>query len=162
MFFIGSYIWKDLSDMIIKDYLSTAVPYMNTQVGGENKTCIVFRFHPFRLYLVQWSIRAAGFLQLLIWSPSFEVCWLKASSYFGNKFCRRYFSGFLGLSEGCLSQGKNGHSNICRRQPLTNLKSVEADHLTSNFLKAISHKFFMLHSWIPWPICKCQLLDEFM
>ena len=28
----------------------------------------------------------------------------------------------------------------------------KADHITSNFLKAVSHKFYLVHSWIPWPI----------
>ena len=27
----------------------------------------------------------------------------------------------------------------------------QADHVISNFLKASFHKFYLLHSWIPWP-----------
>ena len=27
-----------------------------------------------------------------------------------------------------------------------------ADHITLNFLKAVFHKFYLVHSWIPWPI----------
>ena len=26
----------------------------------------------------------------------------------------------------------------------------KADHITSNFLKAIFHNFYLVHSWIPW------------
>ena len=56
---------------------------------------------------------------------------------------------------------KNGTSKICGRQPLKNLKwktafkkleviwSAEADHITSNFLKAVFHKFYFVHSGIP-------------
>ena len=25
------------------------------------------------------------------------------------------------------------------------------DHITSNFSKAVIHKFYLVHSWIPWP-----------
>ena len=25
-----------------------------------------------------------------------------------------------------------------------------ADHITSNFLKAVFHKFYLVYSWIPW------------
>ena len=41
---------------------------------------------------------------------------------------------------------KNGSSKFCGRQPL-------ADHFTANFLKAFLHKFYLVHSWIPWSIC---------
>ena len=40
---------------------------------------------------------------------------------------------------------KNGPNKICGRQPLKNLKC------TSNFLKAVFHKFNLIHSWILWP-----------
>ena len=49
---------------------------------------------------------------------------------------------------------KNGPSKIYGRLPLKNSKWYvlpEADHITSNFLKAIFHKFYLVHSWIPWP-----------
>ena len=26
-----------------------------------------------------------------------------------------------------------------------------ADHVTPNFLKAVSHEFYLVYSWIPWP-----------
>ena len=29
---------------------------------------------------------------------------------------------------------------------------VIADHITSKFLKAVFHKLYLVHSWIPWPI----------
>ena len=40
---------------------------------------------------------------------------------------------------------KNGPSKICGRQPLKNLKW--------NVLKAVFHEFYLVHSWMPWPIC---------
>ena len=43
---------------------------------------------------------------------------------------------------------KNGPSKICGRQPLKNW----SDMVTSNFLKAVFHKFYSVHSWIPWSI----------
>ena len=48
-----------------------------------------------------------------------------------------------------------GPSKICGRQPLKNLKrwSTQADHSPSNFLKAVFHKFYLVHSWILCPIC---------
>ena len=39
---------------------------------------------------------------------------------------------------------KNATNKICGRQPLT-IWSI-----TSNYLKAVSHKFYLVHSWIPW------------
>ena len=44
---------------------------------------------------------------------------------------------------------KNGPSKICGRQPLKYLKWY--DHITSNILKAVFHKFYLVHSWISWP-----------
>ena len=48
---------------------------------------------------------------------------------------------------------KNGPSKICGRQPLKHLKwygllkwTIIADHITSNFLKAVSHTFYLVHS----------------
>ena len=44
---------------------------------------------------------------------------------------------------------KNGPSKICGKQPLKNLKEyglLKADHTLSNFLKAVFHKFYLLHS----------------
>ena len=47
---------------------------------------------------------------------------------------------------------KNGPSKICGRRPLKNLKWY---CLPTNFLKALFHKFYFVHSWIPQPIwCK--------
>ena len=40
---------------------------------------------------------------------------------------------------------KNGPSKIFGRQPLKNLKWYGE--------KAVFHKFYLVHSWIPWPIC---------
>ena len=40
-------------------------------------------------------------------------------------------------------------SRICGRQPLKNWKWYG---LALNFLKAVFHKFYLAHSWIPWPI----------
>ena len=28
---------------------------------------------------------------------------------------------------------------------------VQAEHITSNFLKAVFHRFYLVHSWIHWP-----------
>ena len=33
------------------------------------------------------------------------------------------------------------------------IRSASADHINSNFLKAVFHKFYLLHSWILRPIC---------
>ena len=44
---------------------------------------------------------------------------------------------------------KNGPSKICGRQPLKNLKGydlLKADHAHSIFLKAVFHKFYLVHS----------------
>ena len=38
---------------------------------------------------------------------------------------------------------RNGPSEICGRQPLKNLS-----HIPSNLLKAVFHKFYLVHSWI--------------
>ena len=49
---------------------------------------------------------------------------------------------------------KNGPSKICGTHPLENLKRhglLEADHIPSNFLKAVIHKFYLVHSWILCP-----------
>ena len=40
---------------------------------------------------------------------------------------------------------------ICGRQPLY--------HITSNFLKAVFHKFPLVHSWILCPICQISWLS---
>ena len=49
---------------------------------------------------------------------------------------------------------KNVPSKICGRQPLKNLKwyGLQADQISSNLLKAVFHKFYLVDSWIPWPI----------
>ena len=44
---------------------------------------------------------------------------------------------------------KNGPNKFCGRQPLKNLKGhglPKADHIPSNFLKAVFHKFYLVHS----------------
>ena len=46
---------------------------------------------------------------------------------------------------------KNGSRKICGRQPLINFKGYglpKADHMPSNFLKVVFHKFYLVHSWI--------------
>ena len=46
---------------------------------------------------------------------------------------------------------KNAPCKICGRQPLKTLKEyglLKADHIPSNFLKAVFHKFYLVHSWI--------------
>ena len=46
---------------------------------------------------------------------------------------------------------KIGPSKIGGRQPLKNLKGyglVKADHIPSNFLKTVFHKFYLVHSGI--------------
>ena len=47
---------------------------------------------------------------------------------------------------------KSGPSKICGRQPLKNLKG--SDHIPSDFLKAVFHKCYLVHSWIPGLIYK--------
>ena len=46
---------------------------------------------------------------------------------------------------------KNRPSKICGRQPLENLEWFGLPNLTtSNFLKTVFHKFYFVHSWVPW------------
>ena len=48
---------------------------------------------------------------------------------------------------------KNGPSKNCEGQPLKNLKWYGLLRQTiSNFLKTVFHKFYLVQSWIPWPI----------
>ena len=53
---------------------------------------------------------------------------------------------------------KNGPSKICGRQASNTLKWYGLpsrsyhNHITSNFSKAVFHKFHLVNSWIPWPI----------
>ena len=56
---------------------------------------------------------------------------------------------------------KNGPSRICGRQPLKNLETAYADHITSNFLKAVFGKLYLGHSWIPLIILGNFLLRDF-
>ena len=44
---------------------------------------------------------------------------------------------------------KNGLSRTCGRQPLKNLKWYDLPYITSIFLKAAFHKFYLVYSWIP-------------
>ena len=46
---------------------------------------------------------------------------------------------------------KNRPNKICERQSLKNLKWYGLPN-QNNFLKAFFHKFYLVHSWIPWPI----------
>ena len=54
---------------------------------------------------------------------------------------------------------KSGPTKICGRQPLKLLKGYGlfkqtiSLHIPSNFLKAVSHKFYLVHSWILCHIC---------
>ena len=43
---------------------------------------------------------------------------------------------------------KNGPSKICGRLSLENLKGYEAGCIPSNFLKAVFHKFYLVHYWM--------------
>ena len=36
-------------------------------------------------------------------------------------------------------------------------EKIWKDHTTSNFLKAVFHKFYLVHSWIPWPTYTHQI-----
>ena len=48
---------------------------------------------------------------------------------------------------------KNGASKIRGRQPPKKFEVIwfaSADYITSSFLKAVFHKFYLLHFWIPW------------
>ena len=66
---------------------------------------------------------------------------------------------------------KIGPIKVCRRQPLKNLWSdmiclSRPYHFkfTSNFWKDVIHKFYLVHSWIPWPICYivlCSVINPF-
>ena len=50
---------------------------------------------------------------------------------------------------------KNGPSKVCGRQPLKNLKC------SSDFLKAVFHKFYLVHSWVFCPICSLSFTRYF-
>ena len=59
----------------------------------------------------------------------------------------------------CSKAYKNGPGKICGRQHLKNLKwyglpqkTILADHITSNFLKTVFHRFYLARFWIPFPI----------
>ena len=49
---------------------------------------------------------------------------------------------------------KNGPSKNCERKPLKNLKwyGLLKQTITSNFLKVVFHKFYLIHSWILCPL----------
>ena len=50
---------------------------------------------------------------------------------------------------------KNGPSKICGRQHLKILKwygLLRQNFLKVHFFKGVLHKFYLVHSWIPWPI----------
>ena len=54
---------------------------------------------------------------------------------------------------------KNGSSKICGRQPLKQLKGCgqpKRDHTSSDFLKAVFLKFYLVHSCILCPNCNCN------
>ena len=51
---------------------------------------------------------------------------------------------------------KSGPSKISGRQPIRNLKWYDLLRQT-NFLKAVFHKFYLIHSWILCLIYSCQL-----
>ena len=56
---------------------------------------------------------------------------------------------------------KTGPSKICGRQVLKNLKGygmLETDYTSSNVLKAVLHKFYLVHSWILCPIYTQQII----
>ena len=48
---------------------------------------------------------------------------------------------------------KNGPGKICGRQPLKFGGIWSADHIHSNFWKAVVHKFYLVHVWILCHIC---------
>ena len=51
---------------------------------------------------------------------------------------------------------KNGPGKICGRQSLKYLKWYGLPKQTISlqiFLKAVFHKLYSAHSWIPWPNC---------
>ena len=51
----------------------------------------------------------------------------------------------------------NGPSKTCGRQPLKDLKEydlLKVEHTPSNFLKAVFHKFYLVHSGTP--CIKCE------
>ena len=50
---------------------------------------------------------------------------------------------------------------FCGKQPLKSLKSydlLQAGHFASNLLKAVFHKFYLVHSWILFPKWQKQSL----
>ena len=36
-------------------------------------------------------------------------------------------------------------------------QASQVNHITSDFLKPVFHKFYLVHSWIPWPKCGFNL-----
>ena len=70
------------------------------------------------------------------------------------KMCSSYFAIHLRITWD-KRVFKNGSSKICRRQPLKNLKRYglpKADCTPSIFLKPVFHKFYLVHSWILYPV----------
>ena len=37
------------------------------------------------------------------------------------------------------------------KDSLENFEMIWSAHITANFLKAVLHKLYLVHSWIPWP-----------
>ena len=56
---------------------------------------------------------------------------------------------------------KNGPSKIWGRQPLKNLMGyglLQADNTSSDFLKAVLHKSYLVHSWTLCAVCVLRIL----
>ena len=58
---------------------------------------------------------------------------------------------------------KNEPNKVCGGQPLKNFKGdglLEANHTPSNFLNAVFHKFYFVHSWILCPKCTIKAQEH--
>ena len=60
----------------------------------------------------------------------------------------KFIKSCLNSSDKWVKLFKNRSSKTCARQ---SLKNASADHVTSNFWKAVFHKLYLVHSSIPWP-----------
>ena len=111
-------------------------------------------FNQFGFYRFKWHTRANGFTEIFKWVIDFY--W---SYYFISDFQVRFklHSSFTAIFNTKLDKVfKNGPSKICGRQLLKNLKGYDlpkAGHISSNFLKSVFSKLYLVYSWILFPKC---------
>ena len=119
---------------------------------------------------------------LMYFSPVFDfiekpVIWFAQQAYISTHFeaglTKKIFFQLLRLfgSRNSRMDWENFKEDILKKiwSDMVCLSKPYADHITSNFLKFVFHKFYLVHSWIPWPIfwnyqlilkCLCKSSSE--